>query len=145
VVAGFATTIWRRAGLAAAGFLWLAVAEIATGHTLLYGAPDGATHHNEWERSFHAAADHALSPLVTTPALLPAAAWIGLAVVLPYVVRGRSLTLDLLGVIVWTAGLLATHQAIGRVLDHQDARGLAAGALLAAAAAVAVPRMAGSR
>jgi hypothetical protein len=145
VVAGFATTAWRRAGLAASGFLWLAVAEIATGHTFLFGAPDGVTHHNEWERSFHAAADHALSPLVTTPALLPAAAWIALAVVLPLVVRGRSLTLDLLGVIVWTAGLLAAHQAIGRVLDHQDARGLAAGALLAAVAAVAVPRMAGSR
>jgi hypothetical protein len=31
------------------------------------------------------------------------------------------------------------------VLGHQDARGLAAGALLAAVAAVAVPRMAGSR
>jgi hypothetical protein len=145
VVAGFATTVWRRAGLAAAGFLWLAVAEIASGRTLLFGAPDGSTSHNEWERSFHAAADHALSPLVTTPALLPAAAWIALAVVLPLVVRGRSLTLDLLGVIVWTAGLLAAHQAIGRVLDQQDARGLAAGALLAAVAAVAVPRMAGSR
>jgi hypothetical protein len=145
LVAGFAASAWRRAGLAAAGFLWLAVAEIASGRTLLFGAPNGATHHNEWERSFHAAADHALSPLVTTPALLPAAAWIALAVVLPLVVRGRSLTLDLLGVIVWTAGLLAAHQAIGRVLDHQDARGLAAGALLAAVAAVAVPRMAPSR
>ena len=145
VVAGVATTAWRRAGLAAAGFLWLAVAEIASGRTLLFGAPDGATSHNEWERSFHAAADHALSPLVTTPALLPAAAWIALAVVLPLVVRGRSLTLDLLGVVVWTAGLVASHQAIGRVLGHQDARGLAAGALLAAVAAVAVPRMAGSR
>jgi hypothetical protein len=145
VIAGFGSTMWRRAGLAAAGFLWLAVAEIASGRTLLFGAPDGSTHHNEWERSFHAAADHALSPLVTTPALLPAAAWVALAVVLPLVVRGRSLTLDLLGVIVWTAGLLAAHQAIGRVLDQQDARGLAAGALLAAVAAVAVPRMAGSR
>jgi hypothetical protein len=68
-----------------------------------------------------------------------------LAVALPVVVRGRSLTLDLLGVVVWTAGLLASHQAIGRVLGSTDPRGLAAGALLAAVAAVAVPRMAGSR
>jgi hypothetical protein len=145
VVAGFASTAWRRAGLAATGFLWLAVAEIASGHTLLFGPPAGSTTHHEWERSFSATADHVLSPLVTSAALLPAAAWIALAVVLPLVVRGRSLTLDLLGVIVWTAGLLAAHQAIGRVLGHHDARGLAAGALLAAAAAVAVPRMAGSR
>jgi eukaryotic-like serine/threonine-protein kinase len=145
VVAGFAGTAWRRAGLAATGFLWLAVAEIASGHTLLFGAPHGSTTHHEWERSFHAAADHVLTPLVTSAALLPAAAWVALAVVLPLVVRGRSLTIDLLGVILWTAGLIASHQAIGRVLDHQDARGLAAGALLAAVAAVAVPRMAGSR
>jgi hypothetical protein len=145
VVAGFAGSAWRRAGLAAAGFLWLAVAEIGSGRTLLFGAPSGSTTHHEWERSLGAAADHALGPLVTTAALLPAAAWVALAVLLPLVVRGRSLTLDLLGVIVWTAGLLAAHQAIGRVLGGHDARGLAAGGLLAAVAAVAVPRMAGSR
>jgi hypothetical protein len=145
VVAGFAGSAWRRAGLAAAGFVWLAVAEVASGRTLLFGAPGGSTTHHEWERSIGAAADHALAPLVTTAALLPAVAWVALAVLLPVVVRGRSLTLDLLGVIVWTAGLLAAHQAIGRVLGGHDARGLAAGALLAAVAAVAVPRMAASR
>jgi hypothetical protein len=145
VFAGFARTAWRRAGLAAAGFLWLAVAEIATGKTLLFGAPDVATRHHEWERSLGAAADHALAPLVTTSALLPAVAWIALAVLLPVVVRGRSLTLDLLGAVLWTAGLIASHQAIGRVLGEVDARGLAAGAVLAAVVAVVVPRMAGSR
>jgi hypothetical protein len=145
VVAGFAGSAWRRAGLAATGFLWLAVAEIATGRTLLFGPAQGSTTHHEWERSLSAAADHVLSPLITTAALLPAVAWIALAVVLPVVVRGRSLTLDLLGVVLWTAGLIAAHQAIGRVLGQHDARGLAIGALLAAVAAVGVPRMAGSR
>jgi hypothetical protein len=145
VVAGFAGSAWRRAGLAATGFLWLAVAEIASGRTLLFGPAHGSTTHHEWERSLSAAADHVLSPLVTTAALLPAVAWIALAVVLPVVVRGRSLTLDLLGVVLWTAGLIAAHQAIGRVLGQHDARGLAIGALLAAVAAVGVPRMAGSR
>jgi eukaryotic-like serine/threonine-protein kinase len=145
VFAGMARSAWRRAGLAAAGLLWLVIAEISTGSTFLFGAPDGSTHHHEWERSLNAAGDHALGPLVTTPALLPAAAWVALAVVLPFVVRGRSFTLDLLGVIVWTAGLIAAHQAIGRVLEEQDARGLAAGAVLAAVVAVGVPRMAGSR
>jgi hypothetical protein len=164
VLAGFASTVWRRAGLAAAGFLWLAIAEIAGGRALLFGRPPGATHHNEWERSIGAAADHALAPLVNSPALLPAVAWVGLAVLLPVVVRGRSLTFDLLGAIVWTAALIVSHQAIGRVLvghgQRADARGLAAGAVLAAVAAVAaagsgawqasrgapgVPRMAGSR
>jgi hypothetical protein len=145
VFAGFGRTVWRRAGLAAAGFVWLAVAEIASGRTLLFGSPDGATRHHEWERSLNAAADHVFSPLVTTPALLPAAAWAVLAVLLPFLVRGRSLTLDLLGVIVWVAGLIAAHQAIAPVLGAHDARGLAAGAVLAAVVAVGVPRMAGSR
>jgi eukaryotic-like serine/threonine-protein kinase len=160
VAAGFASTASRRAGLAAAGFVWLAIAEVASGRTLLFGAPDGATHHHEWERSISAAADHALAPLVTTPALLPALAWVALAVLAPVVVRGRSLTLDLLGAILWTAALIAGHQAIGRVLSDggqaADAHGLAAGAVLAAVALVAaagsglwqatgVPRMAGSR
>jgi hypothetical protein len=162
-VAGFASTAWRRAGLAAAGFLWLAIAEIATGRTLLFGPPRGSTRQNEWERSIGAAADHVLAPLVQTPALLPALAWIGLAVALPFVVRGRSLTLDLLGAVVWTAALVASHQAVGRVLvdsgQQLEAHGLAAGAVLAAVAAVAaagsglwrsppvrvrVPRMAGA-
>jgi hypothetical protein len=164
VVAGFASTAWRRAGLAAAGFLWLVIAEIASGRTLLFGAPKGSTSHHEWERSIGAAADHVLTPLLSSPALLPALAWVGLAVLLPVVVRGRSLTLDLLGAVAWTTALIAAHQTIGRVLagsgQRADARGLAAGALLAAVAAVAAagsglwqssrtqtggPRMAASR
>ncbi|MEA2422055.1 MAG: eukaryotic-like serine/threonine-protein kinase, partial [Thermoleophilaceae bacterium] len=160
VVAGFASTVWRRAGLAAAGFLWLALAEIASGRTLLFGHPDGTTRHHEWERSIGAAVDHVLVPLVTTPALLPAVVWVALAVLAPVVVRGRSLTLDLLGAVLWTAALIAAHQSIGRVLSGggqtADAHGLAVGALLAAVAAVAaagsglwhaprVHRMAGAR
>jgi eukaryotic-like serine/threonine-protein kinase len=163
VVAGFAGTAWRRAGLAAAGFLWLVIAEIATGRALLFGPPTGSTRQHEWERSIGAAVDHVLAPLVKSPALLPALAWIGLAVALPLVVRGRSLTLDLLGAVVWTAALIAAHQAVGRVLvdsgQRLEAHGLAAGAVLAAVAAVAaagsglwrssraqaaVPRMAGA-
>jgi eukaryotic-like serine/threonine-protein kinase len=163
VVAGFASTAWRRAGVAAAGLLWLVLAEIATGRTLLFGRPDGSTTHHEWERSIGAAADHVLMPLVKTPALLPALAWIGLAAALPIVVRARSLTLDLLGAVLWTAALVAGHQAVGRVLadngQQLEAHGLAAGAVLAAVAVVAaagsglwrtppapraVPRMAGA-
>jgi eukaryotic-like serine/threonine-protein kinase len=139
VVAGQATTVWRRAGLAASGFIWLAVAEIATGRKLLFGPAD------EWERSLNAAADHVLVPLFTTPVLLPGLAWIGLAVLLPYLVRGASLTLDLLGALVWTAALIAAHQAMVPLLGDHDPRGLGVAAVLAAAVAVGVPRMAGPR
>jgi hypothetical protein len=141
VVAGFASTAWRRAGLAAAGLLWLAIAEITTGRGLLFGPARGSTTQHEWERSFGAAADHVLLPLVKSPALLPAVAWIVLAVTLPIVVRARSLTLDLLGAVLWTAALVAGHQAVGRVLadsgQRLEAHGLAAGAVIAAVAVVA--------
>jgi hypothetical protein len=40
---------------------------------------------------------------------------------------------------------VAAHQTIGPVLGVHDARGLAAGALLAAIVAIGVPRMAGPR
>jgi hypothetical protein len=162
--AGFAASAWRRAGLAAAGFLWLALVEIARGENLLFGRPADATSHEDWAGSLTTAAKNALEPLVTSPALLPAAIWIAFAVALPVLVRGRSLTLDLLGAMVWTAGLIAAHQAAGGFLSEHgheaDARGLAAGALLGCLAAVAaagsglwqprvhaspVPRMADSR
>jgi hypothetical protein len=140
-VAGLASTAWRRAGLAAAGFLWLALTEVTTGKTLLFGEPDGATARDVWEGSIGGAAKHALWPLVTSPALLPILAWGVLAAVLPLLVRGRNLTLDLLGAVVWVAGLVAAHQAIGKVVTGTghtvEARGLAVGAVLAAVAVVA--------
>ena len=50
-VAALAPTPRRRAGLGAAGFLWLAFAEIATGRSLLFGIPSGALPRPEWAGS----------------------------------------------------------------------------------------------
>src|ERR671917_1170338 len=88
-IAALAPTTWRRAGLAAAGFVWLAVGEVVTGESLLFGVPDGALPRGDWEGSISAAASDALGPLVSSPALVPAAAWAAFAVALPLVVRGR--------------------------------------------------------
>ena len=142
VVAGSARTAWRRAGLGAAGFVLLALTEVALDRTLLFGAPDGAAPRSAWDGSASAAADHALAPLVTSAALLPMVAWALLAVALPLLVAGRSLTLDLLGAFVWAGGLIAAHQAIGKLLaddgGRPDARGLAVGVVLGVVAAVAL-------
>ena len=111
------------------------------GKNLLFGAPAKATQLHEWQGSASAAGGHALEPLVTTPALLPALAWAALALALPIVVRGRSLALDVTGAALWVAAAIATHQALGRVLSHHgqlsNAHGLWAGALLGGAVAVA--------
>jgi hypothetical protein len=146
--AALAPTPWRRAGLGAAGFLWLAIGEVLTGRSFLFGVPDGALPRADWEGSISAAASDALGPLLSGPALAPALVWAAFAMALPLVVRGRWLALDLLGAGVWAAGLLAAHVALGDMLAAttalDEARGAAAGAIGAALLAVAVAQMAPS-
>ena len=135
-IAALASTPARRAGLAAAGFWWLVLAEALTGKILLFGSPDGTLPRAEWEGSISAAASDALQPLVTTPALAPALAWVVVAVALGLAVRGRWLAVDLVGAALCAAGLIAAHLALGDALaadvalDH--ARGAVAGSIVAA-------------
>jgi eukaryotic-like serine/threonine-protein kinase len=101
-----------------------------------------------WEGSTSAAVSDALGPLVTTPALAPALAWAAGAVVLPLVVRGRWLAVDLLGAGACAAALVAAHVALGDALaadvalDH--ARGAVAGSITAALVVVVTFHMAGN-
>jgi eukaryotic-like serine/threonine-protein kinase len=145
-VAALAPTLWRRAGLAAAGFLWLAVGEVLAGESLLFGVPDGALPRGEWEGSISAAGSDALAPLVSGPALAPVVVWAGFAVLLPLVVRGRWRALDLLGAGLWAAGLVVAHAALGDMLAGttvlDEARGAAAGSIGAALVALAVTQIA---
>ena len=116
VAAAMAPTPWRRAGLAAAGFFWLALGEVLTGESLLFGVPDGVLPRAAWEGSISAAGSDALGPLLSGPALAPALVWAGFAMLLPLVVRGRWLAVDLLGAALWAAGLIAAHIALADVL-----------------------------
>jgi eukaryotic-like serine/threonine-protein kinase len=144
-VAALAGTAWRRAGLAAGGFLWLAVAEALTGEALLFGSPTGTLSRGEWEGSFAGAAADALAPLVTTPALAPAVVWVAFTALLPPTIRGRWVALDLAGAGLWTAGLIAAHLAVGDMLAGdvplEQARGAVAGAVGAALVALSVSRV----
>ena len=63
---------WRRAGLGAAGFLWLVAAEVITGRSLLYGVADGTRPRPRWDGSLAHAAEHAIYPALSGPALAPA-------------------------------------------------------------------------
>jgi eukaryotic-like serine/threonine-protein kinase len=144
-VAALGQTAWRRAGLGAAGFLWLALAEAVTGEALLFGPPAGTLPRGDWEGSLTGAASSALEPLVTTPALAPLVVWAVFALLLPLAVRGRWLALDLFGAALWAAGLIAAHLALGDVLAADvaldQARGAVAGSLVAALVAVSVSRI----
>jgi eukaryotic-like serine/threonine-protein kinase len=145
-VAALAPTPWRRAGLAAAGFLWLVLGEAVTGRALLFGSPDGTTPRADWEGSISAAISDVLQPLVTTPALAPIVVWAAFAVLLPLVVRGRWLALDLIGAGLWVAGLAVAQLALGNALAADVAldapRGAIAGALVAAVVVVSVSQVA---
>jgi eukaryotic-like serine/threonine-protein kinase len=145
-VAALASTPWRRAGLGAAGFTWLALGEVVSGESLLFGVSDGTLARGEWEGSISAAASDALGPLVSGPGLAPAVVWAVFAVLLPLVLRGRWLALDLAGAALWTAGLVAAHAALADLLAAttvlDQARGAAAGAVGAAIVGLAVSQMA---
>jgi hypothetical protein len=72
--------------------------------------------------------------------------WAAFAVLLPLVVRGRWLVVDLLGAGLWAAGLVAAHAALADMLAAttalDQARGAAAGAIGAGLIVVAVSQMA---
>jgi len=141
-VAALASTAWRRAGLAAAGYIWLAVTEVITGEELLFGASDGTLERVRWEGSLVDAANDAVFPLVSSPALAPMVVWMAFAVALPFFVRGRWAAMDLLAGAAWAAGLVLAHGALGDVLaattELDRARGLVAGAALGGLVAVTV-------
>lgn len=146
-VAALVRGTWRRAAVAAAGFVWLAVTEVLTGRSLLFGVPDGVLPRADWEGSIADAASHALGPLVSSPALAPAIAWAALAPLLPLVVRGRFVGLDLLAAGAWAAALVTAQAALGDLLASvttlDQPRGGVVGpigaALVVLAAATAAP------
>jgi hypothetical protein len=137
VVAGQAATVTRRAALGALGYLWICVAELLSGHQLLGGVP-GAGQRPGWEDSLSRAVSDALEPLVTSGVLAVAPLWALAAVVLPWVVRGRSAAIDLAAAAVWAAALAVGTQAMLDAVAPQapGARGLALGAVAGALGAV---------
>jgi eukaryotic-like serine/threonine-protein kinase len=140
-LAGLCSTGWRRAGLAAAGFWWLVIAEVLSGDALLFGPADGTLPRADWEDSVSDAASDALIPLLSSPATAPVVIWVALAVVLPFVVRGRSLGLDVLGASIWAAALVTAHAGVADLVassvELDQARGAVGGAILAVVVAVA--------
>ena len=139
--AGLASTAWRRAGLGAAGFIWLATAELLGGDELLFGVPGDAESRGAWESSLSGAITDAIGPVLISPAILPVFAWAAFAAVLPLVVRGRSLALDVIAAAIWAAGLVVVHQGIAELASGtvalDQARGAVAGAAIGACVAVA--------
>jgi hypothetical protein len=127
VLAGQLRRPVHRATLGGLGVWWLLLAEELLGRDLLSGAGGRASvpAASGWE---------AVQAVATSPALLVAPVWGVAAVVLPVMVRGRVLALDVIGATAWSAGLAAATQgALGG-----SPRGLVAGAVVAGILAVAL-------
>ena len=110
-VAGWASSVWRRAALGAAGWIWLALVSALAGRGLyLKWLP--AHPATGWESSVGAAAHQVLTPVVSSGVLAPAAVWALAAAVLPWLVRGRSLALDLIMAVIWSATVVSASTAV---------------------------------
>jgi hypothetical protein len=98
---------WReRAALAALGFWWLTLAEPLLNRRLWLGAPASTPARTVWEGSLSSAAVHVLGPTLSLSVLVGAGVWAAGAVLLAWVVRGRSAVLDVVAATIWSAGLL---------------------------------------
>ena len=102
----------RRAVLAALGWAWLVAAEAMFGSRLLFGTADSAP--DAWSASLGGAATGVLFPILTPESIVVGLVWVGAAVVLGALLRGRLVALELLAAIVWAAGLVALHGALAQ-------------------------------
>jgi eukaryotic-like serine/threonine-protein kinase len=129
-LAALAPTAGRRAALGMLGFAWLAVAESVLDRTLLFATVDTAP--AGWSASASVAVQELLVPLLAPEALLAALTWGAAAAALGYLLRARMVALELLGVLVWAAGLVAVHRLLAPGAEAPAAAPLAIGALAVA-------------
>jgi hypothetical protein len=145
-LAGRAPRLGTRAALGLAGGCWLILAEPLLDRVLLYGPATGIRPRGSWDGGGSIAAGDMLSPLVSSGALVIAVLWALFAAILPWLVRGRFLTADIVLASAWAGALAASTAALGEWLgdsvQHPEPRGLVVGAVAAAVVAVArAPRI----
>jgi hypothetical protein len=149
-LAARASTPWRRAALGALGWVWTLAAGVLAGRGLYTRLPSGLP--TGWPGSLAQTVNH-LGPKLLAPGMLaPALAWAIGAAVLPWL-TARSLTIQLVLLTVWSAGLASATTTLLRV-GYARAQApssavvlgaLAAGALALAPAVLAQVRMASGR
>jgi hypothetical protein len=146
-LAGQRARLTERAALAALGYWWLILAEPLLDRSLWLGVPAGTPARAAWEASLSSAATHVVGPSLGLGVLYGAAVWATAAVLLPWVVRGRSAVLDALAASAWSLALLlacAPHLA-GYTVSVVTAtpRGAVLGTIFGGAFAVAARALRG--
>jgi hypothetical protein len=140
-IAGRCSSAWRRASLAAGGWIWLVLAGPISGGDLYLRRLGSSSPYAAWDRSLDATLHHVLGPVLISGVLAPAVVWAVGALVLPWVVGGRSLAVELVLVAMWSAGTVSATATLlaGTKLDEHSVaiQGAAVGALAGAAVALA--------
>jgi serine/threonine protein kinase len=106
-LAGRATTVWRRAALGFTGWIWLVLAAPVANRVFYLPLLPGTPALRDWAGSPHETVHQVLTPMLTSGALAPAPLWALAAAVLPWLVRRRSLALDTIRAVVWSAVLVS--------------------------------------
>jgi eukaryotic-like serine/threonine-protein kinase len=135
-LAGTARSAWTRLGLGVTGLWWLLLAEALLGRTLLFGLDRELPPRPGWDGAPGLTAGEVVAPLVSSGAPLQAVLWGAAALVMPWVVRGRSLPADIVAATVWAAGLAGATASLGAAVSGSAPKGLVAGALAAGILAV---------
>jgi ammonia channel protein AmtB len=139
-LAGRARRARTRAALGAIGAAWALLAEPLLDRALVLGTPAPP---RRWDATPGRALADAAWPLVTSGAALLTVAWALAALVLPWIVRGRHLSFDVVAATAWAAGLGASTAALAeRVPGAAPAPvAVAAGAVAAGLVAILLPRV----
>ncbi len=134
-------TAWRRAALGATGWIWIVLTVPLVGTSTYLGRLPGTPPLHIWSASLNQTATVVLRPILTSGALAAAPVWAVAAVTLPWLVRDRSLTLDTVFVVVWSATLVSAtgaaisiaHAGTTQPTERTALIGTFAGALIALA------------
>jgi eukaryotic-like serine/threonine-protein kinase len=130
-IAARASTPWRRAGLGATGWIWLAIASPIVDSDLYARRPEATPPSSVWMPSLHEAVAHVLLPLLSIGWVMAAPLWGLAAAVLPRLTERRSLGAAVVLVTVWSA-TLAFATATVLALGHPRGAGMPATAVLGA-------------
>jgi len=140
VLAARAPWLGARAALGALGAWWLLLGEALLDRVLLFGTATGTPERAAFDGGLSVAASEVIGRALMSGALVLAVVWAAGAVVLPWMVRGRSVSADALGAALWAAGMATSTVALGAWLGRRvvepEPRGAVMAAVLAGGLAV---------
>ncbi len=145
VLAGRAPHWSTRLALGFLGAWWLVLAEPLLERALVFGPAPDMPARAGFDGAPGITAGDVIGPAVASGALLIGAVWACAALVLPWLVRGRSLASDVVAATAWSAGVAAVAIALGEALGGRVGQsaphGLLPGAVVAAALALALAHL----